>query len=74
MALICDECGRQAVKKSPTAPFERREYLRHEIFVNRHDEPVQDEGIIGDPLGAERTYRCLSCGGHDVRYRNGERQ
>ena len=34
--------------------------------MDRDDEPKNDEGIIIDPLGAERTYRCLSCGGHDV--------
>ena len=50
----------------PGAGFERREYVRHEILVDRDDEPKNDEGIITDPLGAERTYRCLSCGGHDV--------
>lgn len=50
----------------PGAGFERREYVRHEILVDRNDEPKNDEGIITDPLGAERTYLCLSCGGHDV--------
>ena len=52
--------------EDPGAGFERREYVRHEILVDRNDEPKNDEGIITDPLGAERTYRCLSCGGHDV--------
>lgn len=69
--LICGDCG-AGTRDKPDATFERREYVRHEIFFNRHDEPVQDEGIIGDPLGAERTYRCLTCGGHEVRYRSGE--
>lgn len=50
----------------PEARFERREYVRQEIIVDRHDEPANDEGVLSDPLGAERTYRCLSCGGHDV--------
>ncbi|QIN85475.1 hypothetical protein GBA63_22500 (plasmid) [Rubrobacter tropicus] len=50
----------------PGAGFERREYVRREILVDRADEPKDDEGIITDPLGAARTYRCLSCGGHDV--------
>lgn len=70
--LTCGECG-AGDKDRPESRFERREYVRHEIFVDRNDEPVQDEGIIGDPLGAERTYRCLSCGGHDVRYVSGEK-
>lgn len=50
----------------PGAGFERREYVRQETIVDRNDEPKDDEGIITDPPGAERTYRCLSCGGHDV--------
>jgi hypothetical protein len=50
----------------PGVGFERREYVRRKILVDRNDEPKNDEGIITDPLGAERTYRCLSCGGHDV--------
>ena len=68
MALNGDECG-AGTDTRPDARFERREYVRRETFVDRHDEPVDDEGIISDPLGAERTYRCLSCGGHTVRNR-----
>ena len=66
MALMCDECG---AGSGTDARFERREYVRRETFVDRDDQPVDDEGIISDPLGAERTYRCLSCGGHDVEWR-----
>lgn len=50
----------------PGAGFERREYVRRETIVDRHDEPANDDGIITDPLGSERTYCCLSCGGYEV--------
>ena len=67
--LICTECTAGGTD-SPDARFERREYVRHELVVNDQDEPVHEEGIISEPLGDGRTYRCLSCEGYDVVWRS----
>ncbi len=63
--LTCRSCGAGGDSEDG-ARFERREYVRLETIVDAGDVPVHDEGIVSDPLGAERTYRCLSCDGHDV--------
>ena len=63
--LTCGSCGAGA-EAGTGARFERGEYVRLETIVDAGDEPVHDEGVLSEPLGAERTYRCLSCGGHEV--------
>ena len=71
--LICNECA-TGDTESPDARFEGtlREYVRHELVVNDQDEPVHDEGIISEPLGDGRTYRCHSFAseGYDVVWRS----
>lgn len=63
--LNCGSCGAGA-EAGENARFERREYVRLETIVNAGGDPVHDEGVVSEPLGAEKTYRCLSCGGYDV--------
>lgn len=66
--LTCRSCGAGS-EAGTDARFERREYVRLETIVDAGDDPVHDEGVVSDPLEAERTYRCLSCGGHEVNKR-----
>lgn len=63
--LTCRSCG-AGTEAGADARFERREYVRMKTIVDPGDEPVHDEGVVSEPLGTESTYRCLSCGGHDV--------
>ena len=63
--LTCQSCA-AGTEAGTDARFERREYVRLETIVDAGDEPVHDEGIVSDPLGTERTYRRLSCGGYEV--------
>lgn len=52
--LTCEGCG---AGRNPGEHFERREYVRQQTIVGRHDEPATPDGpIVGDPLGTERTY------------------
>lgn len=59
-------CGRCTNRER----FERREYVRHDTIVDASDGPVENpEGdLLAETLGGP-TYRCASCGSHDIRNR-----